>query len=311
MFFQILLATCATFLIRGAITLAEEIAVYAYSTLVLGVVLQLFSYLDNVKERSIVNHKPVVEEDVVMGTVEASEVPVLSIVIPAYNEQGTIMKSLTGLRRDLRMLPFDYEIIVVDDGSVDKTYEIVRKMVTDTEGKLKVIRMDRNGGKGEAFRKGYHESRGRYVFLRDADLETPPRLLNNYLQKIKDADVVIASKRHPESEVAYGFFRRFLSKGFNQLVNVLFHLELDDTQCGFKLFRREVLKKIVPRLLLKRYAFDVELLVNVKKRGFKIVTAPIVIRNLRERPMKIREIIKMAIDLFAVFYRKHITKSYD
>jgi glycosyltransferase involved in cell wall biosynthesis len=311
MFFQVLIVICASLMIWDAFTLAEEIAVYAYSTLVIGVVLQLFSYLVHVNEGSSVNHKPILEEKVVTRTKEASGAPVLSVVIPAYNEQGTIVGSLTGLHRDLRSLSLNYEIVVVDDGSTDNTYELLRKIAADNEGKLRIVRMDRNRGKGEAFRKGYNESRGHYVFLRDADLETPQSLFINYLQRIKDADVVIASKRHPESEVAYGYFRSFLSRGFNQLVNVLFNLGLDDTQCGFKLFRREVLNEIMPRLLLKRYAFDVELLVNVKKRGFKGITAPIVIRNLRERPMKIREIFKMALDLFAIFYRLHLTKSYD
>jgi hypothetical protein len=145
----------------------------------------------------------------------------------------------------------------------------------------------------------------------DADLEIPQDLLVDYLKRIRGADVVVASKRHPESDVGYGLYRSFLSRGFSLFVNILFNLGLDDTQCGFKLFKREVLDEVMPSLLLKRYAFDVELLVNARKKGFKIITAPIVIRNLRERPIKIREMFRMVLDLLAVFYRLHFTNRYD
>jgi len=311
LFFQVLLLTCAFLVMGGASALAEEIAVYAYFTLVIGVVLQFFSYLFYSKERSKVNHRPMVEGDVVARKVEAPEDQALSVVIPAYNERGTIAGSIKRLQSDLRRLNLDYEIIVVDDGSTDNTSELVKEMANYNEGKLRFIHMDRNMGKGEAFRRGYEESRGSYVLLKDADLETPQNLLADYLKYVRGADVVVASKRHPESEVSYGFCRSFLSRGFNQLVNVLFNLRLDDTQCGFKLFRREVLDTVMPILTLKKYAFDVELLVCVRNRGFKVVSAPIVLRNLRERTMKMRAIFRMGIDLLAVFYRLHLTNTYD
>jgi glycosyltransferase involved in cell wall biosynthesis len=243
--------------------------------------------------------------------IDSSKVPVLSVVIPAYNEGRTIAGSIKRLQSDLRILNLDYEIIVVDDGSTDNTYEIIRNIADDNEGHLRTVRLDNNRGKGEAFKKGYETSKGGYVLLSDADLELSENLITDYLKELKDVDVVIASKRHPRSEIAYGIFRSFLSRCFNLLVIGLFNLGLNDTQCGFKLFRRTVLDDIMPKLVLKRYAFDVELLVNARNKGFRVVSAPIVIKNLRERPVKMSEIFRMALDLFAVFYRLHFTNTYD
>lgn len=243
--------------------------------------------------------------------VEALGVPALSVVIPAYNEGETIVEAIHRLQRDLQPLNLDSEIIVVDDGSTDDTYELIQKIADENEGQVRPVRLYSNRGKGEAFRKGYESSKGQYVLLRDADLDLSEHLITDFLMRLQQADVVIASKRHPESEVEYGLARSILSRSFNLLVNGLFNLGLPDTQCGFKLFRRRVLDEIMSKLVLKRYAFDVELLVNARKSGFRIISAPIVIRNLRERPLKIREVFRMAIDLLAVFYRLHLTDTYD
>jgi cellulose synthase/poly-beta-1,6-N-acetylglucosamine synthase-like glycosyltransferase len=310
-FFQVLLLLSVLITISGNLTLVEEVAVYAYPTLVIGIVLQLFSYLVHGKELPKDNYASQVEEDLVAWIEEESVEPVLSVVIPAYNEGRTIDRFIMRLENNLRHFRFGYELVVVDDGSTDNTYEVVKKIADHNQGRYRFIRLNRNGGKGKAFKRGYDVSRGGYILLMDADLEIPRDLLDDYLKRIRGADVVVASKRHPESDIDYGLYRSFLSRSFNLCVNILFNLGLDDTQCGFKLFKRDVLEKVMPNLLLKRYAFDVELLVNAKKKGFKIITAPIIIRNLRERHMKMREMFRMALDLLAVFYRLHFTKRYD
>jgi len=234
----------------------------------------------------------------------------ISVVIPAYNEGSIIRGSIRVLEDDLKQLNLGYEILVVDDGSTDDTCEKINMAAKESGGRVRLIHYGENRGKGFAFREGYRASMEDYVLLRDADLVVPKGLIIKYLEKIGGADVVIASKRHPESEVDYGYYRRFISKVFNLIVNALFNLNLSDSQCGFKLFKREALDEVMPRLLLKRYAFDVELLVNLKNRGFKIVEAPIVLKNLRERFMKVGEMFRMAIDLLALFYRLHLTGTY-
>jgi hypothetical protein len=149
----------------------------------------------------------------------------------------------------------------------------------------------------------------------DADLEIHPRQLLKFMEEMErtGADIVIGSKRHPKSKVDYPMKRRLLSWGYNILIRGLFNLKLTDTQPGFKLFRREVLDKELPKLVVKKWAFDLELLVNADQDGFKIVEAPIELNFNREDGGRIgfgtvRNIFQ---DTLGIFYRLRIIKYYE
>jgi len=232
----------------------------------------------------------------------------LSVIIPAHNERERIAKCINEVTKVLVDAKLDYEVIVVDDGSEEDTYNIDSDLARK-DPRVKAVRNNPNMGKGNAIKRGFQYSTGGIVAYIDADLSMHPQQLTHYLQELIGTDAVIASKRHPKSDIIYPLHRMILSKGFNLLVRVMFGLPFSDTQCGFKVVRRRVLEDVMPRLRVKRYAFDVELLVNAYRRGYRMVEAPITLRHGEERH-GVRDVFRMAVDLLAIFYRLHFTKTY-
>jgi len=233
----------------------------------------------------------------------------LSVIIPVYNGCGSIAKCVEEVAKVMADSKLDYEVIVVDDGSEDDTYNIASDLARK-DPRVNAVRNNSNMGKGHAVKRGFQHSRGGIVTYMDADLSMHPEQLTHYLQKLVEADAVIASKRHPKSDIIYPLHRKILSKGFNLLVRAMFGLPISDTQCGFKVFRREVLDDVMPRLLVKRYAFDVELLVNAYRRGYRVVEDSVTLRHGEGR-LGVRDVFRMAVDLLAIFYRLHFTKTYE
>ncbi len=236
----------------------------------------------------------------------------ISLIIPAKNEGNIIFRSLKEAEKVFDHYDWEYEIIVVDDGSTDNTYSEVLKAAKGNKS-IKVVRK-KNGGKGSALKYGFNHCSGDLVTFIDADLDLHPKqipLFISYMRKY-DADVVIGSKRHPLSKINYPLYRRILSQTYQILVAMLFDLNLRDTQAGLKLFKYEVLEDIMPRILCKKYAFDLELLVNARHRGFKIVEAPIELNWQRvEGRISLRDIGRIALDTAAIFYRLRILKYYN
>ena len=147
----------------------------------------------------------------------------------------------------------------------------------------------------------------------DADLDINPISLKNFFEYMEfyKADIVIGSKRHPQSKVYYPILRRILSRTYQIMNFFLFRLNISDTQSGLKLLRYNCAKDIMPKVTVKRYAFDLELLVNAKKRGYKIVEAPIVLDYKFNTTVNSRAIIGIFIDTLGVAYRKYILRYYD
>jgi hypothetical protein len=148
----------------------------------------------------------------------------------------------------------------------------------------------------------------------DSDLDIPPSQIKIFFDALQKshADVVVGSKLHPKSKIHYPFFRRLLSYFYHLLVKLLFNLDVRDTQVGLKLFQAKALKKIMPLIAIKRFAFDLELLVVARKFGFKIVEAPIEINySSVKSTVSLLAIFGIFVDTCAVYYRKNILHYYD
>jgi glycosyltransferase involved in cell wall biosynthesis len=241
----------------------------------------------------------------------------ISIIIPAWNEEKIIYDNLKKIEevfdRSLGKLQVGYELIVVDDGSTDNSYVEAKKASKENK-KIKVVRYKNNGGKGSALTYGFRFCSGGFVAFLDADLDLHPEHVTQFIKHMEKhgADIVIGSKRHPSSKINYPISRKILSQAYNVLIRLLFHLNLTDTQTGLKLFKYEVLEKVLPIILCKQYAFDLELLVNINSRGYKIAEAPIELRWQRSKNrLTLGDIWKIALDTAAIFYRMKILRYYD
>lgn len=236
----------------------------------------------------------------------------LSLIVPCYNQGAYIYRNLQEVIRTLNKFGIKHEIIVVDDGSTDNTFEEAKEA---ENGNLKVIGYTGNRGKGFAIKYGFNHATGDFITFADADLDIHPNQLMTLIKYMEEnnADIVIGSKRHKESKVDYPLKRRVLSYFYHLFVNSLFRLpNIKDTQSGFKLLKKECAKKVLPKVLVKRFAFDLELLVVANKYGFKIVEAPIEIKQLfKNSSVELGGIKKMFQDTLAIAYRLYIMKWYN
>ncbi len=239
--------------------------------------------------------------------------PRLSILIPAYNEEERIANTITETCNTMDSLSISYEIIVINDGSDDRTFEEASK-IAKTFDSVRVVHYTQNGGKGNAIKYGCRFVTGDFVTFLDADLELHPRQLKRFFEYMNKyhADIVVGSKRHYLSKIDYPAHRRLLSWFYHLLVKMMFHIPVNDTQLGLKLFKHEIIDTVIPKILIKRYAYDVEILANANRMGFKVIEAPIEL-NFKRKINRVRfnAIIKIACDTAAIFYRMYILKYYD
>jgi glycosyltransferase involved in cell wall biosynthesis len=240
--------------------------------------------------------------------------PMLSILMPAYNEAHSIAENVCETVETMRALGIDFEIVVIDDGSLDGTHTAAINALRVWPDCVRVVRCGRNEGKGNALICGTAYSKGEYVAFLDADMDLHPEQLENFftIMKSRGADVVIGSKFHPQSKVEYPRLRRIYSFFYFMLVRSLFGLPVRDTQTGIKLFKREVLEHVLPRVLVKRFAFDLELLANVHHFGYRIVEAPVVVNFNRVcSRLRLPAVWNVFVDTLAIFYRMRILRYYD
>lgn len=241
-----------------------------------------------------------------MSRLRSSGVKV-SIILPAYNEEDNIGEVIGLVSQRFRSMGLDYEVIVVDDGSEDETR--IRASEYRIDGRVRVFGYDRNMGKGYALRCGAMHAEGDYVIFMDSDLEIDPRRVEDYLHALEYADVVVGSKRHPLARYEAPAMRKFLSMGFHFLTMILTGIRVGDTQTGLKAFRRSALEKIVRMQLVKRYAFDVEVLALATLMGMRIEELPADITQTAS--FGLRSVLYMLIDLMGIVYRLRIKKWYQ
>jgi glycosyltransferase involved in cell wall biosynthesis len=231
----------------------------------------------------------------------------LSVVVPMYNEDkiyGNMTEMIKSLNKNFK----NYEIILVDDGSTNNCLAEAKKIKSKN---LRVVGYKKNMGKGHALKHGFKHVRGDYVTFIDADLDLHPDQIKGFFDYMEGADAVIGSKRHSESKVHYPWFRKILSWGYHKFIYVLFGLKLKDTQSGIKLFKKSCLDVVLPKIAVKKYAFDLELMVIADKYDFRVKEAPIKLNyKFSGTGINLKEIYYMFIDTLAIFYRLRILRYY-
>ena len=237
----------------------------------------------------------------------------LSVIIPAYNEEGRVLKTIKQVRKLLGELGIEHEIIVVDDGSTDNTFKEAKSEKFDN---VMVVGSEQNRGKGYAIKYGVKFATKDLVTFLDADMELDPKQISILLEYMKnyDADIVVGSKRHPLSTIEYyPLLRKFLSQMYNFTLRLILRLDIRDTQAGFKLIKKEVVQKIFPLMRVKRYAFDVEFLAYARYFNYKIVEAPINLNFTKKGwgRINIFTILNIFFDTVAVACRFGILQYYS
>lgn len=227
----------------------------------------------------------------------------LSLVIPAYNEQDLISSTLDKLGLFLESCCPEFEILVVDDGSLDKTREIVQKYSMD-HPHVRLLAQPANQGKGCAIQRGVFESRGKYIIFTDADLPYDLEAIHSILASLGgDYDLAIGSRHLDGSEVRdIPVLRYIAGQVFSFLVGILMFPGIHDTQCGFKGFRAEAANEIFKRLTIKKFGFDVEVLYIARKLKYSILLIPVKMTGFRydSRIKVLRDSGRMFLDLFSI-----------
>jgi dolichyl-phosphate beta-glucosyltransferase len=241
----------------------------------------------------------------------------ISIIVPAYNEEKRIQKTLERIFSYMKEKKHDFEIVVVDDGSKDKTVEVVeifrKKKSKDKKDKdrIKILKNIKNKGKGHSVKRGMLAGEKKWLLFSDADLSTPIEEIEKFEKYIDQYSIIIASRNLKESQIKIKQpkLRSTLGKIFPFVVNLFTIRGIKDTQCGFKLFRKDVAEKIFPLQTSKRFAFDVEVLFIAKKHGYKIKEIPVIwINALGSKVDPINDSISMFFDLIRFRFNSIIGK---
>ena len=239
----------------------------------------------------------------------------LSVIVPIYQQEKTIADDLTTIDHTLSQIRYNYEIIAIVDGTnSDKSFSIIKKLKIP---KLKVFGLKQNHGKGYAVRFGMTKTIGDYIAFIDAGMEIDPNGISMILEHMEwyNADIIVASKRHPASQVKYPLDRKIISFLAQNFAKIFLGIKVKDTQAGLKIFKRRVLEKVLPRLLVKNFAFDLEILSVANRLGFnRIYEAPVKLNykfDSLTHASGLKTIYRCFIAALAVFYRLRLLRYYD
>jgi len=246
----------------------------------------------------------------VISEASGQKTPEITIVMPYYNPGESLGRNVLDVLKVLESAGLDFEVIAVSDGTTDGSEATI-----DALGEDRVTRVDlaQHKGKGEALRVGLSKGRGRYLGFIDADGDLPADLLGTFVSTVRsgDVDIVVGSKRHLESDVEYPFVRRVYSWGFQQLVRVLFDLNVRDTQTGIKVLRREVLEAVLPLMVEQRFAFDLEMLVVARQLGYdRFAELPVRIERHFGSTISLKAVALILSDTFAIWWRWRVRSLY-
>lgn len=214
----------------------------------------------------------------------------LSLVVPAYNEEKIIGENLKKIIRFLSGRKYGWEIIVADDGSKDGTSDIVKNFQNSN---VRLIKLDKNKGKGAALRAGFLAARGEYALFSDADLSVPIESLDNFLEKLRENYVVIGSRRIKGAKILMHqpFIRENMGRVFTFLTKIVTGVNISDFTCGFKGFRNRAAKKIFAKSLINRWAYDAEIIFLARKFGFKVAQIPVSWTNRKDTRVVLGNVI--------------------
>ena len=201
----------------------------------------------------------------------------LSIIVPAYNERYLVEKNALLIRKEFdrirKRTGESYEIILVEE-SRDKTPEICKNLAKRFK-EIRHFHNDARLGKGGAIEKGVSLARGSHIIFMDADLSTPLDISEDFLSRMKKYDIVITSRYNPISRVKRSMTRSLAGKGFSVIARIMFRTKMRDTKCGYKGFRKDVARKIIPLVQNKGWFWDTEFLLYAEKMGYSIFEIPV------------------------------------
>jgi len=236
-----------------------------------------------------------------MDQVENKSEPLATVIIPAWNEERRMPASLQRIVAFVESQSDPIEVVVVDDGSQDGTATIVEEFAQQ-HGFIRLIR-NPHGGKGAAIKTGVSQSRGKYLVLSDTDLSVPIEEIVKFLPPaLNGYDVAIASREAPGAErIDEPYYRHLMGRVYNLLVRLAAVPGIQDTQCGFKAFRREVARQVFPLQTIEGWGFDVEVLFIARRLGYQIVEIPVRWYYGRESKVKpVKDTLRMVRDLLQV-----------
>ncbi len=224
----------------------------------------------------------------------------ISIIVPAYNEENRITKTLQAIEAVMKKGEAEFEILAVNDGSSDSTAAVVQQLENEH---IHLLSYEKNRGKGGAVKYGVEHADGDYIAFIDADLPYPPESIPKACAMLAEGcDVVLGKRVQTENGQKYPWYRTVMSQCFGLFVRTVLHMKEKDTQCGFKAFRSEAAKEIFKRITLSGWGFDVEMIFIAEGRGYKIgrLAVELFHENAESKINVVKDTLKMAGEVFAV-----------